>query len=84
MKNCGANADAPFGNMLPFLMLMKDGKDLDPMMLLMMGGFNGSANMNAFGPMMQNPLMMYMLMQKDSNLSKMLPFLLMQNTSQTN
>lgn len=84
MKNCGANADAPFGNMLPFLMLMKDGKDLDPMMLLMMGGFNGSVNMNAFGPMMQNPLMMYMLMQKNSNLSEMLPFLLMQNTSQMN
>lgn len=84
MKNTGACADNPFGNMLPFLMLMKDGKDLDPMMLLMMSGFNGSANMNAFGPMMQNPLMMYMLMQKNSNLSEMLPFLLMQNTSQMN
>lgn len=84
MQNCGASAENPFGNMLPLLMLMKDGKDLDPMMLLMMGGFNGSTNMNAFGPMMQNPLMMYMLMQKDSNLSKMLPFLLMQNASQKN
>lgn len=65
-----ANGDNPFGNMLPFL-LMGDGKDIDPMMFLLMGG-----NMN-----FSNPIMMYLLMnQKDK--SDMLPFLMMMNGGQ--
>ena len=81
MKNNGASAETPFGNLLPFL-LMKDGKDLDPMILLFM---NGSTNVfGAATPIGLNPMMLYMLTQEDSNLSKMLPFLLMQNTSQMN
>lgn len=79
MTHCGASADTPFGNMLPMLLLMKDGKDLDPMMLLMMSGINGSGNMNVFGNLAQNPLMMYMVMQENTDLSKMLPFMLMTN-----
>ena len=65
-----ANSDNPFGNMLPFL-LMGDGKDIDPMMFLFMGG-----NMN-----FSNPMMLYFLMnQKDK--SDMLPFLMMMNGGQ--
>lgn len=62
LNMCGASPEMPFGNMLPFLLM--SGKDLDPMMLLAMGGFNGSENANAANPMMQNPLMMYLMMNK--------------------
>lgn len=78
MKNTGACVDNPFGNMLPLLMLMKDDKDLDPMMLLMMnGGQIGGMNMDAFT---KNPLMMYMMMKDSKNLKDMLPFLMMTST----
>lgn len=78
MQNCNASENAPFGNILPLLMLMEDGKDLDPMMLLMMGGINGSKTMD-MSTMFQNPLMMYMMMKDDKDLSKMIPFILMSN-----
>ena len=75
MKNCGASTENPFGNMLPLLMLMKDDKDLDPMMLLMMNsGQIGGMNMDAFT---KNPLMMYIMMKDNKNLKDMLPFLMM-------
>ena len=79
MKNTGACADNPFGNMLPFLILMKnDDENLDPMMLLMMnGGQIGGMNMDAFT---KNPLMMYMMMKDNKNLKDMLPFLMMTST----
>lgn len=74
MKNNGASAETPFGNMLPFLMLMND-KDLDPMMLLMMNsGQIGGLEMNTFT---KNPLMMYMMMKDNKDLKDMLPFLMM-------
>lgn len=81
MKNAGACAENPFGNMLPLMLLMKDDKDLDPMMLLMMSGSNpfGSENMTLFGSQ-QNPLMLYMLMKDNKNLKDMLPFLMMTST----
>lgn len=69
MDMCGAKADEsnPFGNMLPF-MLLGDGKNIDPMMMLMLA--NG-------GKMdMSNPMMMYFLM-KDKGGNDMLPFLMM-------
>lgn len=68
MKNSGADATNPFGNMLPLLM-MQDGKDLDPMLFLIMSGQNRN-----MVNLPQNPLMMYMLM---SGKKDMLPFLLM-------
>ena len=70
MDMTGAKADEsnPFGAMLPF-MLMGDGKDFDPMMLMLMGG--GKFDMN-------NPMMMYFLM-KDTNQKDMLPLLMMMN-----
>ena len=61
--------DAPFGNMLPF-MLMSEGNDrIDPMMAMFM--MNGNFNMN-------NPMMMYFML-KDKDKSDMLPFLFMMN-----
>ena len=66
--NGTASADAPFGNMLPFMLM--GNKDMDPMMLMMMMGQGSNANM------MSNPMMMYFLM-KDGKGSDMLPFLMM-------
>ena len=71
MKNTGADAENPFGNMLPLLM-MQDGKELDPMMFLMMSGQNG----NVLANLPQNPMLMYMLMSGKTN-KDLLPFLLM-------
>ena len=68
---CGASADMPFGNMLPFLM-MQDNKELDPLMFLMMSGQNG----NMIANMPQNPMLMYMMMSDKSN-KDLLPFLLL-------
>ena len=70
-----ANADNPFGNFLPF-MLMGDGKmdnDMLPMMMLMGSGANG------FTSMASNPMMMYFMMKGDSNMKDMLPMMLMMN-----
>ena len=59
--------DAPFGNMLPF-MLMNEGTDkIDPMMMMFMMG--GKMDMS-------NPMMMYFMM-KDNKDSDMLPLLFM-------
>lgn len=71
-----ANADNPFGNFLPF-MLMSDGKmdnDMLPMMMLM-GGTNGFTNMAS------NPMMMYFMMKDGGNMNDMLPLMLMMNQS---
>ena len=64
----GADANAPFGNMLPFLMMGegRDFKDILPLMLLS----NGNTNFA------QNPLMLYALMG-DGNMNDMLPLLFM-------
>jgi hypothetical protein len=66
--NGTASADAPFGNMLPFMLM--GNKDMDPMMLMMMMGQGSNTNM------MSNPMMMYFLM-KDGKGSDMLPFVMM-------
>ena len=76
MDMTGVKADEtnPFGSMLP-LMLMSNGKDFDPMMLMLMGQGN-TANL------MSNPMMLYFLM-KDGNKNDMLPFMLMSLGSQS-
>ena len=67
---CGAkpeaNAENPFGNILPFL-LMEGNREIDPMMFMCMSG--GKMDMS-------NPMMMYFLF-KDGNKSDMLPLLFM-------
>lgn len=65
----GANAEAPFGNLLPLLLLNddKNGNDLLPFFFM-------SGNVN----MASNPMLMYALLNKDGK-NDMLPFLLMSN-----
>lgn len=65
-----ASPENPFGGLLPFLML-GDG-DIDPMMLMFMGG---NANFAS------NPMMMYFLLNRDGkDNSNLLPLLMMMNT----
>lgn len=58
--------DAPFGNMLPF-MLMNEGETIDPMMMMLMMG--GKMDMS-------NPVMMYFML-KDNKNSDLLPLMFM-------
>ncbi len=58
--------DAPFGNMLPF-MLMNEGETIDPMMMMLMMG--GKMDMS-------NPMMMYFML-KDNKNSDLLPLMFM-------
>ena len=67
-------ADQPFGNMLPFLMMGDDNKDIDPMMMFMMmnqGGNNGAMNAMMLYFMTKDnkdidPAMMWMVMSMAS------------------
>lgn len=66
------STDAPFGNMLPF-MLMSENKDVDPMMLMFM--MNG----NNMGDMFSNPMMLYFLCGDKMNKDSMLPLMMLMN-----
>ena len=65
----GANAETPFGNLLPLLLLNDDksGNDLLPFLF-----------MTSNADMASNPMLMYALLNKDGK-NDMLPFLLMSN-----
>ena len=65
-----ANADAPFGNILP-LMLLSDSNKSDDMLPLIF-----AMNGNKFD--MSNPMMLYFLIKNDNN-SDMLPLLMLAN-----
>ena len=69
MTKVNANAENPFGTMLPF-MLMDGSKEMDPMMLML--AMNNGMDFSA------NPMMMYFLM-KDGDHKDMLPMLMMMN-----
>jgi len=71
MSGVTANADNPFGNMLPFLMLSGEDNDFDPTLLFLAGGMG---NMD----FTKNPMMLYFLMNRKDK-SDMLPFLMMMN-----
>lgn len=71
MTKVNANAENPFGTMLPF-MLMDGSKEMDPMMLMLMLAMNNGMDFSA------NPMMMYFLM-KDGDHKDMLPMLMMMN-----
>ena len=64
---------APFGNMLPFLMMESDG-DIDPMMMVLM--------MNGGQMDFSNPMLMYMMCKNEGKMSDMLPFMLMMPQAQ--
>lgn len=67
------NADNPFGNMLPFVLMNEEDGDIDPMMLMFMMNQNGGANTSAFG----NPMMMYFLMKDKGEIDPMMMFMMM-------
>lgn len=69
MMGTKANEDSPFGNMLPFLML-GDGKDVDPLMIMLACGNKMDMNMN-------NPMMMYFLMKDNKSNDNLFPLLFM-------
>ena len=73
----GANAETPFGNMLPLLMMGEgqDFKDILPLMLM-------TGNTGAFSNMNQNSLLWFAMMSDKGNMNDMLPFLLMGNMFQ--
>lgn len=73
-SNMSANADNPFGNMLPFLMLNGE-KDssFDPTLLFMASTMNGG-NMD----FASNPMILYCLMNRQDK-GDILPFLMMMN-----
>lgn len=67
-----ANADNPFGNILPFLMMQNDdGDSMNPMMMAMMFG-GGKIDMS-------NPMMMYMMMSQNKEIDPMMMMLMMGN-----
>lgn len=67
-----ANADNPFGNILPFLMMQNDGGDsMNPMMMAMMFG-GGKIDMS-------NPMMMYIMMSQNKEIDPMMMMLMMGN-----
>ena len=67
-----ANADNPFGNILPFLMMQNDsGDSINPMIMAMMFG-GGKIDMN-------NPMMMYMMMSQNKEIDPMMMMLMIGN-----
>lgn len=67
-----ANADNPFGNILPFLMMQNDsGDSMNPMMMAMMFG-GGKIDMS-------NPMMMYIMMSQNKEIDPMMIMLMMGN-----
>lgn len=68
----GANAETPFGNMLPLLMMGEgqDFKDILPLMLM-------TGNTGAFGNMNQNSLLWFAMMSDKGNMNDLLPFMFM-------
>ena len=67
-----ANADNPFGNILPFLMMQNaDGDSMNPMMMAMMFG-GGKIDMS-------NPMMMYVMMSQNKEIDPMMMMLMMGN-----
>ena len=62
-------ADQPFGNMLPFLMLNGENKDIDPMMMFFLMGQNGNTSIN--------PMMWYFLSKDNKNMDPAMMWMVM-------
>ena len=68
-----ANSDNPFGNLLPLMMLSEGGTindNLLPLMLMLMSN-------NTSFDFKSNPMLLYMMMSKDSDNTNWIPFILM-------
>ena len=71
--NFGENADSdnPFGNLLPLMMFGEDGTNNDNLLPLMLMSSNTSFDFKS------NPMLLYMMMSKDSDNTKWLQFMFM-------
>ena len=66
-----ANSDNPFGNLLPLMILSEGGTNNDNLLPLMLMSNNTSFDFKS------NPMLLYMMMSKDSDNTNWIPFMLM-------
>lgn len=66
-----ANSDNPFGNLLPLMMLSEGGTINDNLLPLMLMSNNTSFDFKS------NPMLLYMMMSKDSDNTNWIPYMLM-------
>lgn len=75
MTSDAPTPDAPFGNMLPFLMLSENSGEFDMNTMLMLSMMSGQSGMD----FSKNPMMMYFLMKDSKNADDLLPLMFMGN-----
>lgn len=75
MTSNAPTPDAPFGNMLPFLMMSENGGEFDMNTVLMLSMMGGQPGMD----FSKNPMMMYFLMKDSKNADDLLPLMFMGN-----
>lgn len=75
MTSDAPTPDAPFGNMLPFLMMSENSGEFDMNTMLMLSMMGGQGGMDFF----KNPMMMYFLMKDSKNADDLLPLMFMGN-----
>ena len=75
MTSNAPTPDAPFGNMLPFLMMSESNGEFDMNTMLMLSMMGGQGSMD----FAKNPMMMYFLMKDTKNMDELLPLMFMGN-----
>lgn len=75
MTSDAPTPDAPFGNMLPFLMMSENSGEFDMNTMLMLSMMGGQGGMD----FSKNPMMMYFLMKDPKNADDLLPLMFMGN-----
>lgn len=75
MTSDAPTPDAPFGNMLPFLMMSENSGEFDMNTMLMFSMMGGQSSMD----FSKNPMMMYFLMKDSKNADDLLPLMFMGN-----
>ncbi len=75
MTSDAPTPDAPFGNMLPFLMMSESNGEFDMNTMLMLSMMGGQGSMD----FAKNPMMMYFLMKDTKNMDELLPLMFMGN-----
>lgn len=75
MTSDAPTPDAPFGNMLPFLMMSENSGEFDMNTMLMLSMMGGQSGMD----FSKNPMMMYFLMKDSKNADDLLPLIFMGN-----
>lgn len=75
MTSDAPTPDAPFGNMLPFLMMSENSGEFDMNTMLILSMMGGQSGMD----FSKNPMMMYFLMKDSKNADDLLPLMFMGN-----